>query len=648
MKKFFITILAALCVIAGLAGVIGCDSGSGKTYSIAVSCGEGGTYTLSHDSPVQENCEVTLTAVPEYGYAADSLTINGQAAEFTDNEYTFTVQSDVTAEITFKKLPMCDLTVTCGENGDYSIEHEGKVVVGSDIILTPLPDNGYEVDKVYLNGYKVDPVGGKYILKVTEDSAVDITFKAHIHSYGNWEITAPTLTGGGTAVRTCPNCSEQADGHSETVALPPLTDKGYSVDEVVPSTCESAGKGDYSIEINGVTFTFAGEIAKKAHSYQFTIREYPTKNYGGVAAGTCTQCGEGASGHTITVDLPTDDGTAYTVTGNTATCTVGGRANYSVTVNGYEISFSMETDPLGHDFSNGTGKCSRCSEAEGVFDSRFIGTWKTDGLPERTLIIGGNSVSLNGAASLSVSEGERTDGGEQTFTFTIGETNYTIVAYEGRYNNITRYYVLEVSYLHPETNLRLASQYFKSDYPIPAFPEEVEGRWAAGDNIISITGKTLRFNEELAVIKSYVPSANGFTLTFNDASEEDVLSAHAADKEDFTLKYTKNNDTLVLINNADNSQTVCEIDTSLDKVLIPEGCDGTYVSDDGEYTIVVDKEGRLSFNGVRYALDNIGYYQYSFVVDNIAYRISIYYNQTAMTLNCAALAIENVKLTKLT
>lgn len=89
---------------------------------------------------------------------------------------------------------------------------------------------------------------------------------AHAHSYGNWQITKPTDTEVGSAVKTCSTCEEDEEGHTVTITLPVLGDEKYSK-SVDTATCEDGGEIVYTLSIDNETVSFAIETSAKGHSF---------------------------------------------------------------------------------------------------------------------------------------------------------------------------------------------------------------------------------------------------------------------------------------------------------------------------------------------------------------------------------------------
>ena len=90
--------------------------------------------------------------------------------------------------------------------------------------------------------------------------------QGHEHTYGEWQITKPTETEVGSAVKTCSTCDKNKDGHTVTVTLPVLGDEGYSK-SVDTATCEAGGEVVYTIYINNEKIFFSIETSAKGHSF---------------------------------------------------------------------------------------------------------------------------------------------------------------------------------------------------------------------------------------------------------------------------------------------------------------------------------------------------------------------------------------------
>ncbi len=266
MKKLLLALLLALCTVLAL-GFAACDSGttsdgttsdnggttgnegSGGTtettsYNVTVTCGTGGSYTLSHQNPIAENTEVTLTVTPESGYVVSSVKVNGSTVSLTENKYTFPVTGDTAISLTFKTAKY-SVTVDCGTNGTYSISHIGTVNAGTEITLTVTPYSGYLVDTVTVNGTAKELTDNVLTFTLSDDAAIVITFKAEAYNVN--------VTCGEHGSYTLSHQNPVAPNTKVTLTVTPETD--YTVDKVLVDGVEK------SLTEGACTFTVTKDTA---------------------------------------------------------------------------------------------------------------------------------------------------------------------------------------------------------------------------------------------------------------------------------------------------------------------------------------------------------------------------------------------------
>ncbi|RHP13399.1 hypothetical protein DWZ82_11940 [Butyricicoccus sp. AF35-5AC] len=153
---------------AGKNGTLTCDSHTGSSFYLP--CG-------SKDA-------LTFTAQPESGYRVAGWTVNGNdvsgsAVVNSDNQtYTYTpnadgITEDVTVSVAFEKIPTAKITFSVvdttpeddnsGENGTLSavatrygtkteLRSGNEVLSGSEVTFTAHPNQGYKVQRWYLDG----------------------------------------------------------------------------------------------------------------------------------------------------------------------------------------------------------------------------------------------------------------------------------------------------------------------------------------------------------------------------------------------------------------------------------------------------------------------------------------------------------------
>lgn len=184
MKKLLIVWLISLCTILtfGLAACGETEISTPETYRVTVSCGDGGTYSLSPQQDTYEkNTSVTLTVTPDSGYAVSSVRLNGTSVSLSDGKYTFSVTSDTRISISFETAKY-SVSVDCKENGTYSISHIGSVNANTEITLTVTPYSGYMVDSVLLNGTAADLSDNVLTFVLSEDTEIVISFKIEAYN----------------------------------------------------------------------------------------------------------------------------------------------------------------------------------------------------------------------------------------------------------------------------------------------------------------------------------------------------------------------------------------------------------------------------------------------------------------------------------
>ena len=127
------------------------------TYTITPSVGANGTITPSDPVTVNQGADQTFTFAPNSGYEVNIVKVNDvQVTPTTALSYTFTnVQANATINVTFKAIvaepDTFVITATAGDHGTINPIDEVKVVEGSSQTFTFIPDQGYEVDSVFVD-----------------------------------------------------------------------------------------------------------------------------------------------------------------------------------------------------------------------------------------------------------------------------------------------------------------------------------------------------------------------------------------------------------------------------------------------------------------------------------------------------------------
>ena len=174
-----------ITLLAGENGTLTCDSHTGSSFYLP--CG-------SKDA-------LTFTAQPKIGYRVAGWTVNdndvsGSAVVNSDDQtYTYTpnadgITEDVTVSVVFEKIPTAKITFSVvdttpeddnsGENGTLSavatrngtntpLRSGNEVLSGSEVMFTAQPNQGYKVQRWYLDGTEQ---AGAPTLNITDSDTV--------------------------------------------------------------------------------------------------------------------------------------------------------------------------------------------------------------------------------------------------------------------------------------------------------------------------------------------------------------------------------------------------------------------------------------------------------------------------------------------
>ncbi|WP_314592147.1 S-layer homology domain-containing protein, partial [Paenibacillus terrigena] len=196
------------------------DTGGENSKTITASAGENGTISPNGAVVVHEGADQSFTFHPNNGYEIDKVRFDGTDVTVTENVYTVAnITADHMIHVTFKRKDTGGensktITASAGENG--TISPNGAVVVheGADQTFTFTPNNGYEIDKVRLDGTDVSVTGSVYtVANITVDHMIHVTFKRKDTGGGD---SNPPTSGGNSSI---PSTGGTANGNTDTRTL---------------------------------------------------------------------------------------------------------------------------------------------------------------------------------------------------------------------------------------------------------------------------------------------------------------------------------------------------------------------------------------------------------------------------------------------
>jgi hypothetical protein len=146
-----------------------------KKYAITASAGLNGTIDPIGDSLVNHGSSITYTFLPDEGYEIEDVLVDGISVGIL-NEFTFenvTVEHTISVSFIIKTY---NITSLSGPNGVITPEGDSLVEHGSSITYTFLPDEGYEVEEVIVDGVVLGPLDEYSFENVTETHTILVSF----------------------------------------------------------------------------------------------------------------------------------------------------------------------------------------------------------------------------------------------------------------------------------------------------------------------------------------------------------------------------------------------------------------------------------------------------------------------------------------
>ena len=153
--------------------------------AVTATSGEGGAIDPAGTTLVKKGTSKTFNVVPATGYEVANVVVDG-----TDlgpiSYYTFErVGTDHTISATFQKAQaggeiaiFSVLTTVAGEGGAVQPAGQTKVATGETVNVTFVPDEGYQLASVKVNGHKVEVTDNTYALTMDQNYAVTADFEA--------------------------------------------------------------------------------------------------------------------------------------------------------------------------------------------------------------------------------------------------------------------------------------------------------------------------------------------------------------------------------------------------------------------------------------------------------------------------------------
>ena len=208
-------------------------------HIITAASGANGSISPAGNILVAEGGWQTFYFIPKAGYEVDAVTIDGTALSVSGNAYRFSyVTSSHTISVTFRKTatppdPVVYHTISAGsgENGAISPNGDVQISEGRNACFFFLPNEGYEMDMVTVDGRIVEAEENSYCFEnVYANHTIHVTFKkaASAPEPTVYHTISVSIKGNGSI---SPSGDVQvADGGAQTFYL--IVEDGYEVEAI--------------------------------------------------------------------------------------------------------------------------------------------------------------------------------------------------------------------------------------------------------------------------------------------------------------------------------------------------------------------------------------------------------------------------------
>ncbi|MBP0723653.1 hypothetical protein J5Y03_00460, partial [Bacillus sp. RG28] len=223
-------------------------------HTITATAGSNGTISPSGNVSVNHGTDQTFTITPNSGYEIDTLKVDGLDVKTTSNIYKFTnVTINHTINVTFKKI-VHTITATAGSNGTISPSGNVSVNHGTDQTFTIMPNSGYEIDTLKVDGVDAKTTNNTYkFTNVTINHTINVTFKKIVHTI--------TATAGSNGTISPSGSVSVNHGTDQTFTI--TTNSGYEIDTLKVD--------DVDTKVTNNTYTFTNITSN--HTINVTFKK---------------------------------------------------------------------------------------------------------------------------------------------------------------------------------------------------------------------------------------------------------------------------------------------------------------------------------------------------------------------------------------
>jgi len=228
-------------------------------HTIKATAGPHGSISPSGQIEVDHGGSQTFTMTPDPGYEIEDVLVDGISVGPVSSYTFFMVTSKQSISVSFKRTTYV-VSASAGSFGD--IDPQGDIVVeyGDNILFNMLPDPGYEVEGVFVDGIDVGPVDSYEFTNVMADHWIHVSFD--VLSY-----TILASAGPNGQISPTGNIRVQEGGSQRFDILP---DPGYYIEDVVVNGTSAGPVDAYTFENVSDVHTIHASFAIHTYTIEAT------------------------------------------------------------------------------------------------------------------------------------------------------------------------------------------------------------------------------------------------------------------------------------------------------------------------------------------------------------------------------------------
>ncbi len=320
-------------------------------YTITAITGPNGKFSPESNSQVMYGGNITYTAQPNPGYEVDTLIV-GRVKLDNQTSHTFlNVRENDTIRVVFRRITYT-ITASAGSNGRISPEGDSLVLHGNSVLYTFIPNSGYVVDSVIVNGF-ASFGGTSYVFtQVRGDASIRVSFKPTPRT-----VIATAGVGGGITP-----AGASSVNYGDSIAYHITANSTHEIDSVIVNGVYRGALAKYTF------YNVCGDSAIRAvfKPRNFTVRATAGAHGSISPSGESTVKGGTGISYSITPEagytveailingVPRGAFTSYTFTNvlgdssiyATFTTVDNDTTIYSITINGVDVTSDMHDGVL--------------------------------------------------------------------------------------------------------------------------------------------------------------------------------------------------------------------------------------------------------------------------------------------------------------